>query len=82
LIASLSLMSSIGFIGCEDDEMINPQPQQSVGRSVFAVDAGNNLIRFGAKSFVQQLLEEVKNFGQGKDLDDDGAIAVAKFCLN
>jgi len=34
----------------------------------------------GAKSFVQQLLEEVKNFGQGKELDDDVAIAVAKFC--
>lgn len=50
LITGLSLLSSIGFIGCEDDKMMNPQPAQSIGRSVFAVDAGNNLIRFGAQS--------------------------------
>jgi len=49
-LAVLSLVSSLGFIGCEDDKMMNPPPAQSVGRSVFAVDAGNNLIRFGAQS--------------------------------
>jgi sigma-B regulation protein RsbU (phosphoserine phosphatase) len=44
------------------------------------------LARFIAKhaalppqSFVQQLLEEVKNFGQSQELDDDVAIAVTKF---
>jgi sigma-B regulation protein RsbU (phosphoserine phosphatase) len=31
------------------------------------------------QSFVQQLLEEVKNFGQSQELDDDVAIAVTKF---
>ncbi len=50
VITSLPLLSSIGFIGCEDDKMMNPPPAQSIGRSVFAVDAGNNLIRFGAQS--------------------------------
>lgn len=51
LITGWSLFSSLGFIGCEDDDkMMNPQPQPSIGRSVFAVDAGNNLIRFGAQS--------------------------------
>ncbi len=29
--------------------------------------------------FVQQLLEEVKNFGHSQELDDDVAIAVTKF---
>ncbi|MGH7450083.1 MAG: PP2C family protein-serine/threonine phosphatase, partial [bacterium] len=33
-----------------------------------------------APLFVVKLLDEVKSFGQGKDLDDDVAIAVAKFC--
>ncbi len=33
-----------------------------------------------AKSLAQQLLDEVKNFGMGKELDDDVAIAVVKFC--
>jgi hypothetical protein len=33
-----------------------------------------------AKSLSQQLLEEVKNFGRGKELDDDVAIAIVKFC--
>lgn len=51
LITGWSLFSSLGFIGCEDDDkMMNPPPQPSIGRSVFAVDAGNNLIRFGAQS--------------------------------
>jgi len=51
LIAGMSLLSSFGFLGCEDDnKMMNPQPQPSIGRSVFGIDASNNLIRFGAQS--------------------------------
>jgi hypothetical protein len=50
LIAGMALLSSVGFMGCEDDKMMAPQPPQSIGRSVFAVDAGNNLVRFGAQS--------------------------------
>lgn len=33
----------------------------------------------GAPLFVEKLLDEVKSFGHDKELDDDVAIAVAKF---
>jgi serine phosphatase RsbU (regulator of sigma subunit) len=33
----------------------------------------------GVQPFTESLLEEVKNFGQGKDLDDDVTLAVAKY---
>jgi hypothetical protein len=47
----MSLISSAGFVGCDDDnKMMATQPPPSIGRSVFAVDANNRLIRFGAQS--------------------------------
>ena len=38
-----------------------------------------NKAHLDAQSFAHQLLEEVRNFGQGKDLDDDVGLAIAKF---
>jgi hypothetical protein len=51
LVTGITAVSAAGFIGCnDDDKMMAPQPPQSIGRSVFAIDANNNLIRFGAQS--------------------------------
>lgn len=36
-------------------------------------------IGLDSQAFAQRLLEEVKAFGQGKDLDDDITVAVAKW---
>jgi len=39
-----------------------------------------NHSQLNAKAFVEQLLEDIRTFGRGRELDDDVTIAVAKSC--